>query len=309
MGQWRVGAERKVRMNETKEKQFLIQAEHMCFSYPDDSAQVAPALNDVSLAIEKGSFVCLIGHNGSGKSTLAKLFNLILTPSSGRLCINGIDVTDHPLTDDEIFELRRNVGMVFQNPDNQLVATIVEEDVAFGPENLGVPPEQIRARVDAALDAVGMRAYRHHAPHLLSGGQKQRVAIAGILAMQPACIILDEATAMLDPVGRREVLQTIRHLNRDLGITIVHITHYMDEAAMADRVVVLSDGRILEDGRPRDVFVKTEALRAAGLDVPQVTDIMHSLRRAGLPVSEDLLQCEEAAQALAMLWQERYGQC
>ena len=263
-------------------------------------------LNDVSLTIERGSFVCLIGHNGSGKSTLAKLLNLILLPSSGKLVINGFDVTSHPLSDDEIYAVRRNIGMVFQNPDNQLVATVVEEDVAFGPENLGVAPEEISRRVDDALRAVDMTEYRLHAPHLLSGGQKQRVAIAGILAMQPDCIVLDEATAMLDPIGRAEVLSTIRRLNRELGITIIHITHYMDEAALADRVVVLSDGQIIADGKPQQVFVRREELRRAGLDIPQISDIVHMLHEGGIAVSPDILSCSEAAAALEALWQGQH---
>lgn len=292
--------------NQSEMKEPLIRAEHLSFSYPDEKAAGYPVLNDVSLTIERGSFVCLIGHNGSGKSTLAKLLNLILLPSSGKLVINGFDVTSHPLGDDEIYAVRRNIGMVFQNPDNQLVATVVEEDVAFGPENLGVAPEEICRRVDDALRAVDMTEYRLHAPHLLSGGQKQRVAIAGILAMQPDCIVLDEATAMLDPIGRAEVLRTIRRLNRELGITIIHITHYMDEAALADRVVVLSDGQIIADGKPQQVFVRREKLRRAGLDIPQISDIVHTLHEGGIAVSPDILSCSEAAEALETLWKGQH---
>ena len=292
--------------NQTRRREPLIRAEHLSFSYPDEKAAGYPVLNDVSLTIERGSFICLIGHNGSGKSTLAKLLNLILLPSSGKLVINGFDVTSHPLSDDEIYAVRRNIGMVFQNPDNQLVATVVEEDVAFGPENLGVAPEEISRRVDDALRAVDMTEYRLHAPHLLSGGQKQRVAIAGILAMQPDCIVLDEATAMLDPIGRAEVLSTIRRLNRELGITIIHITHYMDEAALADRVVVLSDGQIIADGEPQQVFVRREELRRAGLDIPQISDIVHMLHEGGIAVSPDILSCSEAAEALETLWKGQH---
>ena len=292
--------------NLSEKKEPLIRAEHLCFSYSDEKSEAYPVLNDINLEIERGSFVCLIGHNGSGKSTLAKLLNLILLPSSGRLVIDGFDVTDHPLTDDEIYAVRRNIGMVFQNPDNQLVATVVEEDVAFGPENLGVAPPEIRRRVEDALRAVDMTEYRLHAPHLLSGGQKQRVAIAGILAMQPDCIVLDEATAMLDPIGRAEVLKTIRSLNRELGITIIHITHYMDEAALCDRVIVLSDGQIIADGKPQQVFVKRDELRRAGLDIPQVSDIVHTLHEEGLAIPLDILSCQDAADALLALWHKQH---
>ena len=241
--------------------------------------------------------MALLGHNGSGKSTLAKHFNAMLLPTGGRVLVEGIDTAE----EEQKYEIRRMVGMVLQNPDNQLVSTIVEEDVAFGPENLGVPPEEIRRRVDDALRAVDMYDYREHAPDKLSGGQKQRVAIAGILAMQPDCIVLDEPTAMLDPKGRREVLDTIHRLNRERGMTVVLITHYMDEAAGADRVVVMDEGRILMDAAPRQVFARVEELRAVELDVPQPTELCHLLRKAGVPLPEDVLTVEECVSALSLL--------
>ncbi len=265
------------------------------YEYPNEPPQVV--LDGVDLSIEKGSFVALLGHNGSGKSTLAKHFNAILLPSGGRVLVAGLDTAE----EERKYDIRRTVGMVLQNPDNQLVSTIVEEDVAFGPENLGVPPVEIRERVDDALRAVGMYDYRLHAPHKLSGGQKQRVAIAGIIAMQPDCIVLDEPTAMLDPQGRREVMQTIRRLNRERGITVVLITHYMDEAAASDRVVVIDDGHILMDGTPKSVFSEVEALRAVELDVPQPTELCYLLRQAGVDLPADILTAEECADALTAL--------
>ncbi len=275
----------------------MITAQGVTFQY--DNPEEAPrlVLEGIDLSIEKGSFVALLGHNGSGKSTLAKHFNAMLLPTGGRVLVEGIDTAE----EEQKYEIRRMVGMVLQNPDNQLVSTIVEEDVAFGPENLGVPPEEIRRRVDDALRAVDMYDYREHAPDKLSGGQKQRVAIAGILAMQPDCIVLDEPTAMLDPKGRREVLDTIHRLNRERGMTVVLITHYMDEAAGADRVVVMDEGRILMDAAPRQVFARVEELRAVELDVPQPTELCHLLRKAGVPLPEDVLTVEECVSALSLL--------
>ena len=275
----------------------MITAQGVTFQY--DNPEEAPrlVLEGIDLSIEKGSFVALLGHNGSGKSTLAKHFNAMLLPTGGRVLVEGIDTAE----EEQKYEIRRMVGMVLQNPDNQLVSTIVEEDVAFGPENLGVPPEEIRRRVDDAHRAVDMYDYREHAPDKLSGGQKQRVAIAGILAMQPDCIVLDEPTAMLDPKGRREVLDTIHRLNRERGMTVVLITHYMDEAAGADRVVVMDEGRILMDAAPRQVFARVEELRAVELDVPQPTELCHLLRKAGVPLPEDVLTVEECVSALSLL--------
>ena len=253
------------------------------------------ALRDVSVSIEKGSFVVVLGHNGSGKSTFAKCLNAVLLPCGGKVYVEGMDTQDEAL----LLEIRRRVGMVFQNPDNQIVANVVEEDVAFAPENLGVPTEEIRRRVDAALAAVDMTAFTTHAPHLLSGGQKQRVAIAGVIAMEPACIVLDEATAMLDPVGRQEVLSAVHKLNREKGITVVLITHHINEAEDADRVIVMDDGQVVLDGGPREVFTKVEALRSMGLTVPDTIDLLDRLRRDGVAVPPDALTVEECADAIA----------
>lgn len=257
-------------------------AEELYFHYTDEEGNRTSddVLKGITLEIEKGSFTAILGHNGSGKSTLARLFNGILLPVSGRVLAKGMDTRD----DDKIYDIRRHVGMVFQNPDNQIVATIVEDDVAFGPENLGLPPEEIRKRVDDALHAVDMYEYRFHAPSQLSGGQKQRVAIAGIIAMRPDCIILDEPTAMLDPKGREEVMKTIHMLRREYGITVVLITHYMDEAVQADRVIVMEKGEIIIDSTPEKVFTKPELLQSVGLDVPQSTELLWKLKNAGLPV-------------------------
>lgn len=284
----------------------MIEAEHLAFSYQNEGEADAPvALKDVSFSVGKGEYVAILGHNGSGKSTLAKLLNLILRPSSGSLKIDGVSVTDGEIDEDTIFAIRRKVGMVFQNPDNQLVATLVEEDVAFGPENLGLPRDEIRSRVDFALGVVGMQAYAHHSLHKLSGGQKQRVAIAGILAMKPSCIIFDEATAMLDPMGRKEVMDTIEHLNRDEGLTVLHITHYMEEAARADRILVISDGEIYMDGTPREIFAKAEALRAVGLEVPQGVELVQSLEKEGYCMADSPLTVEECVNSiLAILKRE-----
>ncbi len=274
--------------------EFYIHAQDLCFSYKDnDGIGEHPALCGISVDIHGGEYVAILGHNGSGKSTFAKLLNLILEPTSGKLEVSGIDLTNSNLDDETLLELRRNVGMVFQNPDNQLVATIVEEDVAFGPENLGVPQPELRKRVDDALSIVGMTEYAKHEPHRLSGGQKQRVAIAGMIAMMPKCIIFDESTAMLDPGGRREVLDTIRMLNREHGITVLNITHYMNEAAEADRVLVINDGTLLLDGTPDEVFAKRGVLQGAGLEVPQCTEVVHSLREQGFSMSGDKISSLE----------------
>ena len=280
----------------------FIKVEDLFFTYDDEETDVKHyVLKNINLEIEKGSFVCVLGHNGSGKSTFAKLLNLILTPDKGKIYIDGKDVTNPDLTDDELFEIRRKVGMVFQNPDNQLVATVVEEDVAFGPENLGVEPSEIRCRVDTALETVGMKKYALHAPHRLSGGQKQRVAIAGIIAMEPECIIFDESTAMLDPQGRKEVMNTILKLNREKGLTIIHITHNMEEATLSDRVVVIDDGELYLDGTPREVFSSVEKLRSAGLDVPQVTELFYDLSLDGISLPSDILDGEEGADIISAM--------
>ena len=281
----------------------FIEARHLSFAY-DGDPESAPvqALDDVSLTIDEGEYIAILGHNGSGKSTLAKLFNLILTPSSGELILDGTTVTSEGLSDDEVYEIRKKIGMVFQNPDNQLVATVVEEDVAFGPENLGVPRAELRQRVDDALRTVGMTEYAHHAPHKLSGGQKQRVAIAGVLAMMPRCIVFDESTAMLDPLGRREVTDTMEMLNREKGMTVLHITHYMEEAARASRIIVISDGRVLMDGTPKEVFSQVEPLLAAGLETPQGTELIYELRSLGYALPEGATTVDECVDAIAALF-------
>ena len=275
----------------------MIVADGVTFRYEYPDEPPLQVLDGIDLSIERGAFVALLGHNGCGKSTLAKHFNAMLLPTGGTVLVKEMDTADEA----NKYEVRRTVGMVLQNPDNQLVSTIVEEDVAFGPENLGVPPAEIRRRVDDALQAVGMLEYREHSPHKLSGGQKQRIAIAGIIAMEPECIVLDEPTAMLDPQGRREVLDTIHRLNRERGITIVLITHYMDEAVQADRVVVMDEGRCILDGTPREVFSQVDRLRAVELDVPQPTELCHILRGQGLPLPEGILTAEECAEAVALL--------
>ena len=277
----------------------IIKAVNLVFDYirRDEEGQVEEvkrALDHVNLEIEKGSFVAILGHNGSGKSTFAKQINGILSPTDGTLFVSEMDTRDEA----HLWDIRKNAGMVFQNPDNQIVATIVEEDAAFGPENLGLPPEEIRRRVDDALKAVGMYDYRMHAPSQLSGGQKQRVAIAGIIAMRPSCIVLDEPTAMLDPKGRREVMKTIRLLNRNYGITIVLITHYMEEAAQADRVIVMDEGNILLDDTPEEVFSHVEQMKQIGLDVPQVTELVYELRQAGIPLDSHIITEDACVQAL-----------
>lgn len=253
------------------------------------------ALQDVSIEIAQGEFLAILGRNGSGKSTLAKLFNALLLPAAGTVLVDGIDT----MNEEQLWDIRSMTGMVFQNPDNQIVGTIVEEDVAFGPENLGVPPEEIRIRVDDALETIGLSEYKKHAPHLLSGGQKQRVAIAGILAMKPKCIVLDEATAMLDPIGRKEVMRILRKLNREEGITIVHITHHMDEAGKADRIMVIDSGKCVMIGTPKEVFRDVKGIKGLGLDVPQVTELMYELNQAGYDFPQDILTVDEAVQCLA----------
>ena len=277
----------------------IIQTKDLRFSYPAAEGVTPVVLDGVSLDIEEGTFVAVLGHNGSGKSTLAKHMNTILLPSGGAVYVDGIDTAD----ENRLLELRRTVGMVFQNPDNQIVANVVEEDVAFAPENLGVPPSEIRQRVDDALKAVNMYGYREHAPHLLSGGQKQRVAIAGVIAMRPRCIVLDEPTAMLDPIGRNDVLRTIKTLNRERGVTVVLITHHMDEAAQADRLVVMAKGKVVADGAPKTVFSRVEELQQVGLTVPQTVSLLWELRQAGCDVPLDALSDEECAQALFQLLQ------
>ncbi len=276
----------------------ILKTEHLTFSYPVEEEQAGRVILDgLDLEIEEGSFVAVLGHNGSGKSTLAKHMNAILLPSGGTVYVSGMDTADEA----KLLDIRRTVGMVFQNPDNQIVANVVEEDCAFGPENLGVPSEGIRKLVDGALSAVGMYEFREHAPHLLSGGQKQRIAIAGVLAMRPRCVVLDEPTAMLDPTGRKEVIETIKKLNVESGVTVVLITHHMDEAAQAGRVVVMADGRIVTDGAPREVFQRVEELKAVGLTVPETVELMYELRREGLDLPLDTLSDEECAQALYQL--------
>ncbi len=266
----------------------FIHADRLTYSYGEgENDPDRQALRGVSTEIRRGEYVAVLGHNGSGKSTFAKLLNLILEPSGGALTVNGLDLTRKDLTDEEILNLRRNVGMVFQNPDNQLVATIVEQDVAFGPENLGIERAELRRRVDEALQIVGMTEYAGQEPHRLSGGQKQRVAIAGVLAMRPQCIILDESTAMLDPSGRREVLETVRRLNREYGMTVLNITHYMNEAAEAERILVMNDGQILLDGTPDRVFSERELLLRVGLEVPQCAELIYRLQKAGIAMDGD----------------------
>ena len=273
----------------------MIQTDALSFSYPvEEDQRRTTALDNVTLSIEKGSFVVVLGHNGSGKSTLAKHMNAVLLPSGGAVYVEGMDTKKEEL----LLEIRRRVGMVFQNPDNQIVANVVEEDVAFAPENLGVPTAEIRRRVDDALAAVGMTEFTRHAPHLLSGGQKQRVAIAGVIAMEPECIVLDEATAMLDPSGRREVLDTVHRLNRERGITVVHITHHMSEAEDADRVIVMNDGVVAMDGAPREIFSRVEELQALGLAAPDTVELLRRLNRHGMDLPLTAITVDECARAI-----------
>ena len=284
-------------------KDYIIKVEGLNFTYDSESLPISeteklPGLHGISLSIERGEYVSVLGHNGSGKSTLAKLLNMILSPTSGKIYIDGVDITREDFTEDDVFDIRRKVGMVFQNPDNQLVATVVEEDVAFGPENLGLPREEIRRRVNSALAEVGMTQYARHAPHKLSGGQKQRIAIAGIIAMRPEIIIFDESTAMLDPIGRRDVMSIMEKLNRENGITVINITHYMDEAIRADRAIVISDGRIAMDGTPREVFRDVDRLRRLGLESPQGNELITELISSGLKISGESLTVDECVESI-----------
>ena len=282
----------------------FIEFQNVTFGYTDDSeSQVVEenVIENMNLKIEKGDFVAVLGHNGCGKSTLAKLCNAIVVPRSGRVLIDGIDTADEA----KLYDIRRKVGMVFQNPDNQIVATIVEDDVAFGPENLGVDPEEIRVRVDEALKSVGMYEFRHFEPHKLSGGQKQRVAIAGIIAMKPQCIVFDEPTAMLDPRGRKEVMKTAKMLNEEYGITVIFITHYMDEAVKANRVIVMDKGRIILDGTPKEVFVNVDTLKNAKLDVPEATELTHLLIKDGINLNKDILDIDELADAIVNIMEAK----
>ena len=276
----------------------MIECRNLIFKYTaGENQEEKIAINDVNLQIKEGEFIAILGHNGSGKSTMAKHMNALLIPTEGKMLVNKMDTSDM----NNLWNIRETAGMVFQNPDNLLVAKIVEEDVAFGPENLGVPPEEIRKRVDEALERVGMSEYKRHAPHLLSGGQKQRIAIAGILAMKPKCIIFDEPTAMLDPSGRKEVLDTIIDLNKNYGITVILITHYMDEAAKADRIVVMDKGKLILDGKPRDVFSNVEKMKSIGLDVPQVTELSYELQKAGINIDTRILDVNEMVNAICQL--------
>ena len=271
-----------------------IEIRHLAYSYPDDTATEHVVFQDLSLDIEQGSFVAVLGHNGCGKSTLAKHLNAILLPEGGTVTVYGLDTKQ----EENLLAIRQQVGMVFQNPDNQIVSNVVEEDVAFAPENLGVPTQEIRRRVDEALEAVGMAAYKKHAPHLLSGGQKQRVAIAGVLAMQPKTIVLDEPTAMLDPQGRQEVVSIVEKLSREQNITVILITHHMDEAICADRVIAMDDGKIIADGTPKDVFTKIDLLQSVGLTAPQTTLLLKALDDDGCALPLDALSVDDCAQAL-----------
>ena len=280
--------------------EYIIKTENLGFTYDDGDESVVeiPALSGVNVNVKRGEYVAVLGHNGSGKSTFAKLLNMILTPTVGKIYIEGTDITADNFSEDDVFDIRRKIGMVFQNPDNQLVATIVEEDVAFGPENLGLPREEIRKRVDSSLKLVGMTEYARHAPHKLSGGQKQRVAIAGIIAMRPEVIIFDESTAMLDPRGRREVVDIMERLNKDEGITVLNITHYMEEAARAERVIVINDGKVILDGAPSKIFAQSQILRSAGLDLPQCADLLIRLRQKGFKLEGEINTPEQCAETI-----------
>jgi len=273
----------------------IIKIEQLCFQYQnEETGESVPVLSGIDLTVRRGEFLAVLGHNGSGKSTLAKHLNAILTPTSGKVLVEGINTAD----ESRLYDIRQRVGMVFQNPDNQMVANIVEEDVAFAPENLGVAPEEIRIRVDEALAQVGMTKFKHHAPHMLSGGQKQRIAIAGVLAMRPDILVLDEPTAMLDPSGRREILEAIKELNQKQGMTVVLITHYMDEAVQADRVVVIDHGCIKMQGKPEDVFPRVEELKALGLDTPQATELVYLLNRSGATLNPKTLDADSCIEEL-----------
>lgn len=274
----------------------MIKCNNVIFEYKDEDV-TNTAVNNVSLEVKEGEFLAVLGHNGSGKSTLAKHFNAVYIPSSGEVIVNGINT----LNQDRVWDIRSNVGMVLQNPDNQIVATIVEDDVAFGPENLGVDPSEIRERVNEALDIVKMSEYKKHAPHLLSGGQKQRISIAGILAMKPKCIVLDEPTAMLDPLGRKEIMNTIKYLNKEHNITIILITHFMEEAALADRIVIMDKGKVINEGNPREVFSNVTTLKNIGLDVPQMTELAFELYKSGINISREILSIDEMVDAICQL--------
>ncbi len=278
----------------------IIEIKNVTYKYTDEDKTVA-AVNRVSLNIERGSFTVILGHNGSGKSTLAKLLNGLNKPTEGEVIVDGINTKDEKYE----LEIKRRVGMVFQNPDNQLIASVVEEDVAFGPENLGIEPQEIRKRVDDALKSVGMYEFRKSAPHKLSGGQKQRVAIAGIIAMTPSCIVLDEPTAMLDPKGRSEIINTLIHLNKDKKITVILITHYMEEAETADRVIVMNDGEIIDDGTPKTVFKNVKRLKEVGLDVPQTTELLYALNQNGFKVDTNVISVEDTAAAIAAALEDK----
>ncbi len=280
----------------------MIRSENLTFEYirRDEEGNVesiAKALDSVSITVKRGDFVAILGHNGSGKSTLAKQINAILVPTEGTLYVDGMDTQE----EERLWDIRQTAGMVFQNPDNQIIATVVEEDVGFGPENLGVPTQEIWERVERSLRAVGMYEYRTHSPNRLSGGQKQRVAIAGIMAMKPKCIVLDEPTAMLDPNGRREVIRTVRELNRHEGVTVLLITHYMEEVIHADRVIVMDDGKIVMQGTPREIFSQVEKLKEYRMDVPQITELAHELKKAGMPLPDGILSVEEFTEAVCAL--------
>lgn len=279
----------------------IIKFDNVSFAYELEDEGIVNAVNDFSLEVPEGQFLAVLGHNGCGKSTVAKLINGILVPNKGKVTVEGMDTSDEEKTVD----IRKTVGMVFQNPDNQIVATIVEDDVAFGPENLGVEPSEIRKAVDSALKAVGMYEFRKREPHRLSGGQKQRVAIAGVIAMNTKCIIMDEPTAMLDPQGRKEVMDTVMKLNREFGITVILITHYMDEAVKADRVIVMDSGRIAMDGTPKEVFRNVERMKKLGLDVPQATELAYRLRKKGFKLPEDILDENECAEAILKVLEVR----
>ena len=277
-------------------KDIIIEIENLKFVYDDaEKTDNSEVLSGVTLSVKRGEFLAVLGHNGSGKSTLAKHLNSILVPTEGKVLVDGMDASDESL----IYDIRQKVGMVFQNPDNQIVATIVEEDVAFAPENLGVPSEEIRKRVDYALDAVNMSEYASHAPHMLSGGQKQRIAIAGVLAMKPSVLVMDEPTAMLDPIGRKEIMETVKKLNREEGMTVIMITHFMEEAAEADRVVVMQQGLKVMEGTPKEVFSHVAELKEIGLDVPQTTELLYELNKSGIDIDYNILTVDECADVLA----------
>lgn len=276
----------------------MVVCKNLLYKYVEEEGNTGKvAINDVNLEVKKGEFLVVLGRNGSGKSTLAKHINALILPSGGKVFVDGIDTSNVS----EVWNIRNKAGMVFQNPDNQIVATIVEEDVAFGPENLGVEPKEIRKRVDDALKTVDMLEYSRHAPHLLSGGQKQRIAIAGILAMRPECIVFDEPTAMLDPIGRKEVIKTIKEINKEYGITIILITHFMEEAAEADRIIVMDEGSIIMEGSPREIFSEVSEMKRIGLDVPQVTELAYELKKSGIDIDTDILRINEMVSVLCQL--------